>query len=389
MSNNFTKKFIEQAKEIFDEDIISLHRPIFEGREKEYLLQCIDSNFVSSVGKKIIEFENCIANFTNSKFAIATVNGTSALHIAISLAGVKQNDEVITQSLSFIAISNAIKYTGADPIYIDVDLDTLGLSPKSLLKFLENNCEKKPNGTFNKFSGKRISACIPMHTFGFPCRVKEISRICKNWKIPLIEDCAESLGSYVDKSHTGSFSLISTLSFNGNKIITTGGGGMILTNNSKIAKKARHITTTAKVPHSLELKHNEIGFNYRMPNINASLGVAQIEKINEILKIKSEISKKWKDFFSSYNIKFFTPLKNDKANYWLNTLIFNSKRERDDFLIYTNKKGIQTRPAWTLISKLPMYKKNYNDGLKNSLWLEKRIANIPSSVPIGHLKKNL
>ena len=217
------------ARNIFEEDFIPLHRPMFDGNERKYIVDCIDSNFVSSVGLKVSEFENKLAEFTGSKHAIATVNGTAALHVAIELAGVEPEDEVITQALTFIATCNAISYAGAKPVFIDVDYDTMGLSPSSLKTFLEENAEKRSNGTFNKISGKKISACIPMHTFGFPCRIEKIAEICAIWDIVLIEDAAESLGSYVGSHHTGTFSSMATLSFNGNKVITTGGGGMIIT----------------------------------------------------------------------------------------------------------------------------------------------------------------
>jgi len=281
---------IAKSKHIFGENIIPLHRPVFEGNERQYLVDCIDSNFVSSVGARVTEFEKQVSKFTGSKYAIATVNGTSALHIAIELAGVRPGDEVISQSLTFIATCNAISYSGAMPVFIDVDLDTMGLSPKALKYFLENNAEKRKNGTFNKLSGKKISACVPMHTFGFPCRISEISEICANWKIALVEDAAESLGSYVGKKHTGKFASMATLSFNGNKVITTGGGGMIITDNSELAKRAKHISTTAKVPHSYEFVHDEIGYNYRMPNLNAALGCAQMERLGELLIIKKPVS---------------------------------------------------------------------------------------------------
>ena len=272
------------ARKIYGDGFITLHRPVFEGNERKYLVNCIDSNFVSSVGEKVNQFEKDIAKYTGSKYAIATVNGTAALHIAIELAGVKPGDEVISQALTFIATCNAISYTGAKPTFIDVDIDTMGMSPLALKKFLETNCKKKDGKVVNKTSGKRIGACIPMHTFGFPCRIEEISEICSSWDIPLIEDAAESLGSYVNKKHTGTFGAIGTLSFNGNKVITTGGGGMIITNNSDLAVRAKHITTTAKVPHPYEFIHDQMGYNYRMPNLNAALGCAQMERLDDFLK---------------------------------------------------------------------------------------------------------
>lgn len=387
MNKQLLQKFISQAKQTYGANFIPLHRPVFEGNERQYLVNCIDSNFVSSVGEKVTEFEQKIAEFTGSKFAIATVNGTAALHVAIELAGVKPGDEVITQALTFIATCNAINYAGAKPLFIDVDLDTMGLSPSALENFLEENAEKKPEGTFNKTSGKRISACVPMHTYGFPCRIAEISKICEDWNILLVEDAAESLGSYVGNKHTGTFGKVSTLSFNGNKIITTGGGGMIITDDADLAKHAKHITTTAKVPHSYEFVHDEIGYNYRMPNLNAALGCAQIEQLDDFLTIKNEIANQWSDFFDGENVSFCSAIEGNKANHWLNTIILESKIDRDEFLKFTNNNGVMTRPIWRLMSQLEMFKDSQTDGLKNSLWLQDRVVNVPSSVPDRVLEK--
>ncbi|MBD63295.1 MAG: aminotransferase DegT [Gammaproteobacteria bacterium] len=379
--------FIKYSRELFGEGSIPLHRPVFEGNEREYLIDCIDSNFVSSVGVKVADFEDRVANFTGSKHAIATVNGTAALHIAFLLAGVKPGDEVISQALTFIATCNAISYAGAKPVFVDVDVDTMGLSPTSLQRFLESSVKKTSNGTFNKLSGKRISACVPMHTFGFPCRIKEIAEICDDWDIALIEDAAESLGSYVASRHTGVFSSMATLSFNGNKVITTGGGGMIITDDSDLAYQAKHITTTSKIPHPYEFVHDEIGYNYRMPNLNAALGCAQMERLDEFLTIKAKLANQWGTFFDKNDVKFVRALDGDKANHWLNTIVLKSKKDRDKFLNVTNDNGIMTRPIWTLMSKLSMFKDCQSDGLENSLWLEDRVVNVPSSVPDGALSK--
>ena len=375
------KDFIKEAKKIYETDIVPLHRPVFKGNEKKYLVECIETNFVSSVGKKVIEFEKKIAKFVGSKYAIATVNGTNALQIAIKLAGVKPDDEVITQALTFVATCNAISYNGATPIFVDVDRDTMGLSPYALKSFLKKNAKKSSNGTYNKNSGKKITACIPMHSYGFPCRIKQISNICEEWDIKVIEDAAESLGSFVNKKHTGTFSLMASLSFNGNKIITTGGGGMIITDDLNLATRAKHITTTAKLFHQYEFVHDEIGYNYRMPNLNAALGCAQMEQLNTFLQKKKIIANLWDIFFKKKNISLMRPLRGNKANYWLNSIVLNSRKERDNFLNFTNKKGIMTRPVWRLMSELAMFKTYQNDGLKNSLWLQDRVVNIPSSVP--------
>jgi perosamine synthetase len=381
--------FVEQVQRIYGDGFIPLHRPVFDGNERQYLIDCIDSNFVSSVGAKVTEFEEKVAEFTGSKHAIATVNGTAALHIAIVLSGVKAGDEVISQALTFIATCNAISYAGARPLFIDVDLDTMGLSPASLKRFLEENAEKRLNGTFNKLSGKKISACVPMHTFGFPCRIAEIAEICADWDIALIEDAAESLGSYVGSRHTGTFAAMATLSFNGNKVITTGGGGMIVTDDSELAKRAKYITTTAKVPHPYEFVHDEIGYNYRMPNLNAALGCAQMERLDEFLTIKAQLADQWDAFFRDRGVDFVKALNRNKANHWLNAIILGSREDRDEFLKFTNDNGVMTRPIWTLMSKLPMFKECQTDGLKNSLWLEDRVINIPSSVPDGALKNRI
>ena len=387
MNRQFHLSFVEQAKLIFGDDFIPLHRPVFEGNERQYLIDCIDSNFVSSVGAKVTEFEEKVADFTGSKYAIATVNGTAALHIAIELAGVKPGDEVISQALTFIATCNAISYAGAKPLFVDVDVDTMGLSPEALKRFLEEHAEKRASGTFNKTSGKKISACVPMHTFGFPCRIAEIAEICADWDIALIEDAAESLGSYVGGRHTGTFASMATLSFNGNKVITTGGGGMIITDDSELAKRAKHITTTAKVPHPYEFVHDEIGYNYRMPNLNAALGCAQMERLDEFLTIKSKLADQWDAFFHDRDVDFVKGINGNNANHWLNSIIFDSRLDRDEFLKMTNDNNVMTRPIWTLMSKLPMFKNCQTDGLENSLWLEDRVVNIPSSVPAGALKK--
>lgn len=376
------KEFINLARKIYGDGFIPLHRPIFGGNERKYLIECIDSNFVSSVGKRVDEFEEKIAEYTGSQYAVAVVNGTSALHVALKLAGVNNGDEVISQALTFIATCNAISYTGSNPVFVDVDLDTMGMSPKSLKSFLEKNCILKNGNTYNKISGKKISACVPMHTFGFPCRIIEISKICSEWGIKLIEDAAESLGSFVNKTHTGRFGLLGTFSFNGNKVITTGGGGMIITDNKDIAQKAKHITTTSKIPHPYKFVHDEVGFNYRMPNLNAALGCAQLERIEESLSLKKDVASIWASFFDAQKINFVTnKIEGASANHWLNVIILSSKKERDEFLEYTNSHDVMTRPIWELMTNLEMFKHCQHDGLKNSKWLSERIVNIPSSAP--------
>ena len=380
---NSTIKFIRQT--FNTKKFIPLHEPRFIGNEKKYLNNCIDSTFVSSVGKYVDEAEVKFAKKIGSKYAIATMNGTSALHIALVVSNVTQNDEVITQPLTFIATCNAISYCGAKPIFIDVDKSTMGLSPKALKKFLKLNCKIKNNKCINKTTGKTIKACIPMHTFGHPCKIDKIAKICKKWNIALIEDSAESLGSwYKPKTkykHTGTFGKLGIFSFNGNKIITSGGGGMIVTNDKKLAKKVKHLTTTAKIPHQWEYSHDEIGYNYRMPNLNASLLVAQLEQLDLFLKAKKELANKYSKFFNKQNnIKFIQQPKNTNSNYWLLSIVLKNKKQRDIFLKETNNNGVMTRPIWTLMSNLNIFKDCQSDNLKNAKWLEKRVVNIPSSV---------
>jgi perosamine synthetase len=360
-------------------EFIPLHVPKFIGNEKAYVNECLDSSYVSSVGKFVSEFENKIAKYTNSKYAIATSSGTSAMHISLLLAGVRPQDEVLTQALTFVATCNSINYCGANPIFIDVDKDTMGMSPEALAIFLEENAIIENDSCINKQTRKNIRACVPMHTFGHPCRISEIKKICDHYKILLIEDAAESLGSLFEEKHTGTFGKIGIISFNGNKIATAGGGGCIITDNPELAKSAKHLTTTAKVPHAWHYNHDKVGYNYRMPNINAALVLGQIESIDKIIVNKRELSSKYKDFFESQNIKFHIEPDDAKSNYWLNAVILNSKSSRDIFLSETNKNNIMTRPIWTLMSKLKMYKNSQSDNLKNSLWLEERVVNIPSS----------
>jgi len=361
-------------------DFIPLHEPKFVGNEKKYLNECIDSTFVSSVGKFVDEFEEKIASYTGAKYAVATSNGSSALHIALLLANVERDNEVITQPLTFVATCNAISYCNAKPIFIDVDIDTMGLSPLALQNFLEINATVVNNQCINNLTGKIIKACIPMHTFGSPCRIDKIKNICDQYHICLIEDAAESLGSLYKSKHTGTFGEIGIMSFNGNKIITAGGGGCILTNNELLAKKAKHLTTTAKVPHKWEFDHDVIGYNYRMPNLNAALLVAQLEQLNFFIKNKRKVSDNYRDFFKNNDIIVATEISGAKSNYWLNALILKDSKQRDLFLEFTNSRNIMTRPIWTLMNKISMFKKAQCGDLTNAEWLEERVVSIPSGV---------
>ena len=363
------------------EGFLALHEPLFVGNEKKYMEECIDSTFVSSVGKFVDRFEEDMARFTGAKKAVVCVNGTNALQMALLLAGVKQNDEVITQPLTFIATANAISYCGAHPVFVDIDKDTLGLSPKALEAFLSQNTEQKTDGCYNKTTNRKIAAIVPMHTFGHPCRIDEIAEICNQYRIELVEDAAESLGSYYKGQHTGTFGKIGVVSFNGNKIITTGGGGMLLFNDENLAQKAKHLTTQAKVPHPWEFVHDEIGYNYRMPNINAAMGVAQLEQIDRFLTAKRKMAEAYKNFFANKKgITYVVEPENTRSNYWLNAILLDNRNERDAFLEYTNKHGIMTRPVWELMNRLPMFQNAQCSDLSNAEWIADRLVNISSSV---------
>lgn len=374
---------IEFVRNLYStKDFIPLHVPRFDGNEKKYLNECIDSTFVSSVGKFVDRFEEEVANYTGAKYAIATVNGTAALHIALILAGVERDDEVITQPLTFIATCNAMSYVGAHPIFIDVDKNTLGLSPEKLEHFLIQNTEIINGNCINKKTKRKIKAVVPMHTFGLPINMVELLRVCNKFNLNIVEDAAESLGSFYEEKHTGTFGLLGTLSFNGNKTITTGGGGMILTNDDELAKKAKHVTTTAKKPHRWEYEHDMTGYNYRLPNLNAALGCAQMESLTEFILKKRELANIYNEFFMDKSPRFILEKENMKSNYWLNALVLENLEERNRFLKETNDNGVMTRPIWKLMNHLTMYNKAQTGNLENANWLEDRTVNIPSSVII-------
>ena len=380
-----------------DIDPVSLHAPVFEGNEKKYLLDCVDTTFVSYLGKYVTQFEEMTTQYTGAKFAVALVNGTTALQIALKIAGVRIGDEVITQALTFVATANAITHVGAEPVFIDVDRATMGMSPESLRKWLEINVDIIENKTeventldqtnskyhlqsINRSTKRRVSAIVPMHTYGHPCQIDEIKVIADKYHIPLIEDAAESLGSYFKGQHTGTFGLAGIFSYNGNKTITSGSGGMIITNDENFAKRAKHISTTAKMPHRWEYYHDDVGYNYRMTNVSAAIGVAQMEKIDEYLQNKRITAEKYAHFCKNNNIEFFKEPVGSTSNYWLNSIILKDRDERDDFLEYSNNNGAMTRPIWCLMNKLEMYKLCQHDDLNNSRWLEDRVVNIPSGV---------
>ncbi|MBI1931119.1 MAG: LegC family aminotransferase [Ignavibacteriales bacterium] len=373
------EKTIKFIKQLYNTDnFIALHSPVFIGNEKKYLNDCIDSTFVSYIGKYVTKFEEMTAKYTGSNYAIAVVNGTTALQIALNLLGVEDGDEVITQPLTFVATANAIKHAGGEPVFVDVDIDTLGMSPNKLEDFLKKNCEIRNELCYNKYSKKKIKAIVPMHTFGFPVRIKEIISIANKYHIKLVEDSAESLGSFYEGQHTGTFGEIGILSYNGNKVITTGGGGIILTNNKDLAQKAKHITTTAKIPHKWEYVHDMVAYNYRMTNVTAALGVAQMENLNEFLENKRKTAEQYDKFFTNSEYRLIKSPLNVITNNWLNTIQVSNKIVRDEFLEKTNNVGIMTRPVWQLMNKLEMFKNCFKGNLDNSVWLADRLVNIPS-----------
>ena len=377
-----TKSFIRLVGQVYGtSDFVPLHRPVFSGSEREDLVACIDSNFVSSVGEKVTEMESRVADFVGACFGIAAVNGTNALAVALRIVGVEQGDEVITQALTFVATCNAIAYLGAKPVFVDVERTTLGLSPDSLKAFLNEFGDIRDGYCYNRATGRRIAACQPMHTFGHPVRIDEIANICEEWCIPLVEDAAESLGSYYRGRHTGTFGRLGVFSFNGNKIITTGGGGVIVTNDESLAKRAKHLTTTAKVPHPYEYIHDELGYNFRMPNLNAALGCAQMAQLPGFLDAKRNVASKYESLCNELEVEFVREPEGARSNYWLNAIVLADKEARDRFLSETNDAGVMTRPIWCLMVDLPMYAECQHDGLPVSRWLEQRVVNLPSSVP--------
>ncbi|MBW3544678.1 MAG: LegC family aminotransferase [Bacteroidetes bacterium] len=380
MKDKFQKVVDFIRSQFPEKDFIPLHEPLFIGNERKYVLDAIDSTFVSSVGAYVNRFEEMMATITGARYAVATVNGTAALHIGLMIANVKPGDEVLTQAFTFIATANAISYLGATPIFIDIDQHTLGMSAERLSAFLKANAILKAGVTINKRTGKKIAACVPMHSFGFPCEIDNILEVCKHWNIPVVEDAAESLGSYYNNQHTGSFGLVGTFSFNGNKTVTCGGGGVIVTNNEKLAQLAKHLTTQAKVPHAWDFTHDHIGYNYRMPNLNAAFACAQLEQLEAFVVYKRDLAHRYARFFSNEGISFVEEPKNARSNYWLNVLLLKDRQEKDSFLSFTNEQKVMTRPAWTLMNKLPMFSSAQHDGLEVSQDIENRLVNIPSSV---------
>lgn len=365
-----------------EKEIVPLHEPRFIGREKEYVNAAIDSTFVSSVGKFVNLLEDMLCEVIGTDFAIATVNGTAALHVVLKLVGVGPGEEVITQPFTFVATANAISYCGAKPIFLDVESETLGLDPAALERFLKANSTLRAEACYNKITGSRIAACVAMHTFGHPCRIDVIADVCKRYHLPLIEDAAEAIGSMYKGQHTGTFGHCGIFSFNGNKTITCGGGGVIVTNDEDLARAAKHMTTTAKVPHSYQYVHDAIGFNYRLPNLNAAVACAQLEQLDFFLERKRKLAKIYHKYFESLGISFMLEPDHARSNYWLNAIVLPNREIRDKFLEETNKAQVMTRSAWKLLNTLVMYRDCQTDSLSNAQWLEERIVNLPSSVRV-------
>ena len=383
MTATISEKIVSALTEIFPHLPVSLHEPVFGGNEKEYVNECISSTFVSSVGKYVDKFEEMLAEYTGVKRAIAVVNGTAALHISLLFAGVRQNDEVIMPTLTFVAVANAVSYCGAVPHFVDSSPETLGICPEKLTDYLKEIAEVKSDGyTYNKKTGRRIKACVAMHTFGHPVDMDMVNQICSEYRISVVEDAAEAIGSFYKNKHVGNFGKVAVLSFNGNKIITTGGGGAILTNDEKLGQKAKHLTTTAKVPHLWEIRHDAIAYNYRMPNINAALGCAQMEQLPLLLRKKRGIAEKYERIFRKMEgVSIFTEPVFAKSNYWLNVLLLDEGdiAARNAVIEQANEMGIIIRPAWVLMHKLKMFDKFPRMDLAFAENIEKRLINLPSS----------
>jgi len=381
-SDSRYQKVVDFIRETFKapEDPVPLHEPRFLGKEREYLLETIESSVVSTVGPFVVRFEEMMARTTGAAFAVATDTGTSALHMALLVSGVRPGDEVITQPLTFVGTVNAVAHAGASPVFIDVDRITLGLSAEKLADFLREHAHLNSGVCLNRRTGKRIAACVPMHTFGFPCRIDDVLSVCREHRIPVVEDAAESIGSRFQDRHLGTFGLCGIFSFNGNKTVTAGGGGAIVTDDPALAKKAKHLTTTAKVPHAWRSVHDHVAYNYRMPNLNAALACAQLEQLERFVEEKRSLASAYRKFFEAAGMEFLLEPPGARSNYWLMTLQMKDSRERDELLEYTNSRGVMTRPAWELMHRLPMFSDSQTGDLENAEWLAERLVNLPSSV---------
>ena len=373
---------LQGIKNTVGEGPVKLHEPTFEGNESRYLQDCIESTYVSSVGKYVDQFEIELAKFTGAKHAISLVNGTAALHLALKLAGTMPGDEVLVQGFTFVATANAVSYCGATAHFVDIESENLGIDPNKLAEYLKEISTTSNGLTVNTKTGKTIKALIVMHTFGHPSKIDELNEVAKRFNLVLLEDAAESIGSYYKGRHTGTFGAMGTLSFNGNKTITTGGGGAILTNDSELAKHAKHLSTTAKIPDRWAFKHDEIGYNYRMPNINAAIGCAQLEDLPSKLELKRSLFDKYKnEFMGLEEVALMEEPADCQSNYWLQTLKLRSHNliTRDEILDKLNSSGYMSRPGWDLINSLQPYKSNPSMDLEYSEKAINSILNIPSS----------
>ncbi|MDZ5471962.1 LegC family aminotransferase [Bacillus sp. 31A1R] len=382
-------EWIEIARKIKNlypsKGFLPLHEPTFVGNELKYISECLETGWVSSVGKYVDKFESMLAEYIGVKRVVAVVNGTAALHIALKVAGVQPNDEVIIPSLTFVATGNAVSYCGAVPHFVDISQKTLGIDPTKLDQYLREISTQKNKQCINKFSGKIIRAVVPMHTFGHPVDMDHLLEVCSKYNIIVVEDAAESLGSYYKGKHTGTFGKVSAMSFNGNKIITTGGGGAILTNDVHLAEYAKHLTTTAKINHAWKYEHNEVGYNYRMPNINAALGCAQIERINDYLVSKNNLVSLYKDILYKYKgIELFLEPPFAKSNYWLQTLIVDDRvYDIEKVLSILNNQGVMARPIWTPLHELVPFSGSPKSDLSETEKFKMKIINVPSSPYLG------
>ena len=368
--------------------LIPLHEPEFSGNERALIQDCLNSTFVSSVGKYVDQFETLLADYTGAKYVVAVVNGTAALHIALQLAGVQPNDEVFVPALSFVATANAVAHCGAVPHFVDSSPDTLGMDPVALAEYLAAVADPTPQGLRNRHTGHRIAAIVPMHTYGHPVDMAPLMEVANRYRLPVVEDAAESLGSTYQGQHTGTFGKLGTLSFNGNKIITTGGGGAILCNDAELARHAKHLTTTAKRSHRWEFFHDELAWNYRLPNLNAALGCAQMERLSDFLARKRELAGRYQSTFSRFaGIHFVVEPVQSRSNYWLNTVRLEEPdmKMRDKVLAVVNDAGYQCRPTWTLLHKLPMFADCPRAPLAMAEQLEASLINLPSSAKLMNL----
>lgn len=378
--NNQWLEFADNVKKFYGKEFVPLHEPTFNDKEVEYVTDCVKTGWVSSVGAYVNRFEEDLAKFVGVKRAVAVVNGTAALHIALKVAGVKAEDEVLMPSLTFIATANAVSYLGAVPHFIDVSINTLGVDADKLKIYLEQIGKLQNNQLYNRETGRRISALVPMHTFGHAADTEGLLKVCEMYNLTLVEDAAESLGSYYNGKHTGSFGKVSALSFNGNKIMTTGGGGAIVTDDDALADYAKHLTTTAKIPHRWAYEHDEIGFNYRMPNINAALGCAQLEKMPLFIQQKRELTKNYEQWLAGIEgVQLFKEPANTRSNYWLQTILLDEQFNRDEVLDFLNEQGVMSRPIWNPMHHLAIYQNCPKSDLSVTDQLNRSVVNIPST----------